>query len=204
MKKIIFSFISFLICFCLCSSEGFAKDLPLVGIEESWVAPDSDFKSFDELYIFNIDLRGFKMSVFYSDGEEGGAREENFDQTVMQSVAMTVFESYSNELEGVIPLSQDDIAPADFKNRNALILNIKVSGVIESKDDQESPMTMVVIEGSLLDSKTKQAILTFRDKKEILFVTDQPFSTPKDIKAFSKVTDAWAAPLGAFLYTMRR
>ena len=126
----------------------------------------------------------------------------------MQNVAMTIFESYSKELEGIIPLSQDDIAPADFKNRNALILNIKVLGEIGNEGEElleeGSSTTELTIEGSLLDSKTKQALLTFCDQKKMLITDGQSFLSPAGMEAFSQLTDAWAASLATFLFTMRR
>jgi len=211
MKKKVILLILILSAWCIWTAGVFAQEAPLVNMDESWVKPDVNFNLFDELYIFNIDLRDLVVSVLY-DGEDEAANDEVIGQESMENVAMTIFQSYSDELQGIIPLSQDDIAPADFKDRNAMILNIKLSGKIDIQDKrllmellqgEESPQAELTIEGSMLDSKTKDAIMTFRDKKEALIGSD-PFSTPEDIETLSKLTDTWAASLATFLFTARR
>lgn len=217
MKNIISSFILILYAAIVGAPLVCANDQLSLGFQESWAKSSIDFNTYEEIYIYNIDLRGMKI-------ETTGISDDDFvkydvtetvvrgmDERKSEKIAYTIYRQFFDKLNAVMPVNSDEVDTKDSKGTKALVVDFKLSAIFSVGYQGRlqtamfgtggpSEPTMLTIECKMSDSPSGEKIFTFSDKME--FVSQDksdPFSSPQDYDELARIVDLWAIQLADFL-----
>lgn len=194
----------------LLSCIAYAQQTVIFGFERSWVEAKADLKAYEDVFFRNIDLRDLHLKVHDIDGE---LVKDRFSADAMQQIAFAIFRSFADPLDGVIDVNMEELEAKDLKEKNLLVIDLKVSGTYVVEEERllmkvikgsAKPSLALTLEGSVVDGATDRALATFADTKDIVDLSDTPFENAEDLEKLSAALDQWASYLKDFLWKKRK
>lgn len=168
--------------------------------EESWIAPEMDLGSYDEIFIFGIDLREFKIEEWDSEDEEYFAVEVSPE--VLEAVANILYENLAKEFKRRIKVNAGKVVD---KTKKSLVAAVKLvatfqteeSGMINDFIQQRLGTQMSSVDVQfifdMIDAQTQAKVFSFDSIEEIVITkTVDLFSSQEDLDAFSLQVLSWA------------
>jgi hypothetical protein len=186
------------------SMGGYAQEGVMIGFSRSWVDPKADFKVYQELLFNKFDLRDIKVKIV---DDEGDVVRDGLSFEIMQEIALMAFRSFSDTLGGTIAINKKDQELKDLKGKKCLVMDIKISGSFEVEEERllmkmlkgnKKSVSVLAIEGKVIDSETTATLMTFNDQQEI-DISDSPFEKTEDMEKLTVVLDRWAGHFQGFL-----
>ncbi len=200
------SFMIFIFCFFLITSMAWcAQEIP--GFDEVWVNPETNFSSYDAIFIDRLDLSAVNIDVFDPYPTDDHSNDNKTDNDIRNEMAMQIHELFSDALGKVMPVEEKKSA---LGNKKALILKVRLSGTVEDESLLRGELfklkgTSIHIDCELDDYNTSVRMLTVSDDYEK--TTDKSdISTLRgsDLDRWYKAADFWAKGLADYIASKRR
>lgn len=203
MKKLIG--IAFIAILTVTIGQVLFAEEQISGFSASTVNPDTDFETYDILYVKKINMSEVKLDgsdLFYDyDDESGGMLEED---TAKEDLEYKYRQIFGKTLNEIIPVTYRKI---DQKGKREMVLSLKIEGELKETRFLENLMpkennreVKVAIEGWFFDQATGEELLYFNDEYiSEKSVDDVSMFDEDDRESWDIAVNKWAKGLVRFL-----